>query len=195
MGRRANDGVPPAVASAQNAVNKVLEDSGKCFHEGLEALKQNRRSDSGQKFDKAVEVFLYSSINIQKDQRLQGCYSQLIETVYRMEFPSDAQLPQIRSLQATCGWRWNDADLKLADDVAALVRPSAAKSADPAILAAAATRPGDSAVAEPSVGFNEQEFEASPLDELAKLELTTTEQSARRSCRSTAVSIHSVRRC
>ena len=83
----------PEVAVAQAQVNKVLEDSGRYFRDGLADLKANKRSESGENFDKSVEVFLYSTLNIQKDQKLQTCYSQLIETVYRMEFPSDAQVP------------------------------------------------------------------------------------------------------
>ena len=166
-------GQTPEVERTQAQVNKVLEDSGRHFRDGLNAFKANQRSESGARFDKSVEVFLYSTLNIQKDQKLQTCYTQLIETIYRIEFPSDAQQPQIRSLSASCGWRWNDEDFKLADAVASMVKPSAKKTND-AALAAVAGRPGASI--ESTVGFNSQEFEASPLDELSRLELTTDEQ-------------------
>ncbi|MEO8648714.1 MAG: transglycosylase SLT domain-containing protein [Acidobacteriota bacterium] len=171
-----NENVTPAVIQAQIAVNKVLDDSGRHFKDGLTALKAGKRSESGEKFDESVQVFLYSTLNIQKDQRLQTCYSQLIETIYRMEFPSDSQIPQIRGLSAACGWRWNDDDLKLADAVAQLVKPSNQKqrNAD-ASTPAAADGGADPAAAEQMVGFNSQEFEASPLDELSRLELTTDE--------------------
>jgi membrane-bound lytic murein transglycosylase D len=162
----------PEVEQANAQVNKILEDSGRYFKDGLEALRANKRSDSGEKFDKSVEVFLYSTLNIQKDQRLQSCYSQLIDTVYRMEFPSDAQVPQIRGLSATCGWKWNAADFQLADAVSQMLRPSVQKG-DTATIAAAAGNP--SQAKESLVGFNEQGFEPSPLDELSKLELTTDE--------------------
>jgi LysM repeat protein len=167
-------GQTPEVRSAQAAVNKVLDDSGRLFREGMFELQQNRRSESGEKFDKAVEVFLFSTLNIQTDQRLQSCYSQMLETVYRMEFPSEAHVPQIRSLAATCGWRWNTEDLKLADAVATVVKP--AKQSGVAL--AASTAPGSKAAPLPDevlVGFSSQEFEASPLDELSKLELTPEE--------------------
>lgn len=165
----------PEVIKAQDAINKVLNDSGNLFREGMSAVKEKRRADSGDSFDKSVEVFLYSSLNIQKDQKLQSCYSQLIETVYRIEFPSDTQIPQIRSLSATCGWRWNDADLKLADEVTLLVKPAINKASrnDAATIASVVGKtdsPNGSAV-----GFNEQGFEPSPLDELSRLELTTDE--------------------
>src|SRR3982751_1385045 len=171
-----NDTRTPEVASAQAQVNKVLEDSGRYFRDGLAALKENHRSESGDKFDKAVEVFLYSTLNIQKDQKLQTCYSQLIETVYRMEFPSDSQIPQIRSLSGTCGWNWSGEDFKLADTVARMVKPSLQKqgSAQAPLLAAAAGKTAP--LPEALVGFNSQEFEPSPLDELSKLELTPDEQ-------------------
>jgi len=166
-------GQTPEIEKAQALVNKVLDDSGRNFRDGLISLKANQRSESGAKFDKSVEIFLSSTLNIQKDQKLQTCYSQLIETIYRIEFPSEGQLPQIRGLSAACGWRWNDEDFKLADAVAEMVKPS--KKADSSIVAAA---PGKSVAAsiENGVGFNSQEFEASPLDELSRLELTTDEQ-------------------
>jgi LysM repeat protein len=168
-------GQTPEVEKAQAQVNKVLEDSGRHFREGLTALQANQRSESGAKFDKSVEVFLYSTLNIQKDQRLQSCYSQLIETIYLMEFPSETKPPQVRTLSASCGWRWNDEDFKLADAVVAMVKPSTKTAKDAAILAAAGGK-GTAASIDSTVGFNSQEFEPSPLDELSKLELTTDEQ-------------------
>lgn len=170
-----NPAMTPEVARANEAVRKVLDDSGKAFRAGLFAFQENKRSEAGNSFNRAVETFLYSTLNIQKEQRLQSCYNQLIETVYRIEFPSDSQPPQIRSLSATCGWDWNTNDFKLADEVAAAVRPSKGNNAiDPATAAAVAGK--QPAVVESVVGFNEQGFEPSPLDELAKLELTQEEQ-------------------
>ncbi|HMS11307.1 MAG TPA: hypothetical protein PKE66_17590, partial [Pyrinomonadaceae bacterium] len=154
------------VQNAKEAVNRVLEDSGKHFREGLTALKANRRQDSGQSFDKSVEVFISSAINIQTDGRLQTCYNQLLETVYRIEFPTAARQPQIRSLAASCGWQWNEVDLGLADEVTSLV----AQTKPSETPAAQAQAPSDELV-----GFNSQEFEPSPLDELSKLELLPEE--------------------
>ena len=61
-------GQTPEVERAQAQVNKVLEDSGRHFRDGLTALKSNQRSESGAKFDKSVEVFLYSTLNIQRSE-------------------------------------------------------------------------------------------------------------------------------
>jgi len=156
----------PEVARAQDAVNAVLADSGKAFKEALTAYVENRRSEAGSKFNRSVEVFLYSTLNIQKDQRLQGCYNQLIETVYRIEFPTDTQLPQVRGLAMTCGW---NIEASLSDQVAKLARP--VENVTPVETAVAAA--GNKAS---GAGFNNQQFEASPLDELARLELTPDEQ-------------------
>lgn len=174
MPQSSNQTVTPEVQRTKEAIDKVLNDSGRYFRNGLQAFKENRRSDAGQNFDKSVEVFLYSTLNIQKDQRLSACYNQLIETVYRVEFPSDAQQPKVRELSATCGWVWNDTDLKLADDVVALAKP--AKNAQSNDAATNAAIVGGNSQTPLLVGFNEQQFEPSPLDELAKLELTPEEQ-------------------
>lgn len=168
-------GTPDAVQTAQAQVNKVLEDSGRSFKDAMIALKANRREESGEKFDKAVETFLLSTLNIQRDQKLSACYNGILETIYRVEYPSDTNPPQIRTLSATCGWKWDDADMKLADEVAQLVKPAAKKAAgtDAATIASIAPLGQQNLV---PVGFNEQGFEPSPLDELSKLELTAEEQ-------------------
>lgn len=141
---------PADVLIAQDAVNKILYDAGIWFKEGLLAYENNQRSDAGEKFNKSVEVFLYSTLYIQRNPKLQGCYNQLVETIYRIEFPSESQLPQIRNLSQTCNWNINNA---LADKVAAITSP--ANQGKP--------------------GFKTQEFKPWPLDELSKLELTTDE--------------------
>ena len=163
---------PDEVVKAQAMYNKVLDDSGRYFKEGLDALRSNKRENSGEKFDKAVEVFLYSALNIQRDARLQGCYSQVIETIYRIEYPNNAQPPQIRQLSATCGWNWNDTDYKIADEVAQIVKTNVEKPTTAANSNTASTTIQKASL----VGFNEQSFEPSPLDELSKLELTPEEQ-------------------
>src|SRR5688572_16274408 len=52
---------------SQEMYNKILSDSGRYFKEGLEALRLKKKESSGEEFDKVVEVFLRSSINIQRD--------------------------------------------------------------------------------------------------------------------------------
>src|SRR5207237_7660393 len=100
--------------------------------------------------------------------------SQLIETVYRIEFPSAQQPQQIKGLAQTCGW---NIDNQLAENVIKMTQQPAVqnKANDTAMASAVVSRPNQTSTA-PQVGFTEQKFEASPLDELAKLELNDQEQ-------------------
>jgi LysM repeat protein len=163
------------VKQAEARVNQITSDAGRFFKQGLLNLKDNRRPQAGEDFNKSVEVFLMSGINLtsKDNSKARDCYNQLVETIYRIEFPADAQLPQIRPLSATCGW---NIDNQLSDDVAKLVRqPNQPKvNADNSTIASAV----NNLPAEEVIGFNDQKFEASPLDELAKLELTPEEINA-----------------
>ncbi len=171
--RSSNDTRTQDVIRAQEAVNEVLLKAGTSFKEGLLAYEDSRRSDAGEKFDKSVEVFLYSTLNTQRESRLQNCYNQLIETIYRIEFPLDNQLPQVRNLSLTCGW--TNIDAAQADKITTIAKNSITKPFGPP----SPTNTAVNSAATPSqiaVGFNTQEFEPSPLDELSKLELTQEEQ-------------------
>ncbi len=161
------------IRAVQAMQKKIADDSGRYFRDALDAYKANKRNESGEKFDKSVEVFLYSSLNIQRDPRLQNCYSQLIETIFRIEFPDNVQLPQIRQLAITCGWNWNEGDTKLADEVAQLTRTATPKQ--PSANSTASNPTAASIQKTNFVGFNEQDFEPSPLDELSRLELNSEE--------------------
>lgn len=169
--RSSNDASTPEVFKALDAVNNVLAESGRAFNEGLLAYEDNKLSEAGAKFNKSVEVFLYSTLNIQREQKLQGCYNQLIETIYRIEFPSETQLPQVKNLAQTCSW---NIDPNLADKITTIAKSSLNKAiAVPNGNTVAANTP---AANQTKVGFNTQEFEPSPLDELSRLELTVDEQ-------------------
>lgn len=115
------------VLNDQAKVAKVLEDSGRFFKDGIVEFKANRRSESGEKFDKSVEAFLLSTLNIQHDAKLQTCYAQLIETIYRIEFPFKAQYPEIRTLVSKCQWKWNSGDFLVADAITDTVKGLASK--------------------------------------------------------------------
>jgi membrane-bound lytic murein transglycosylase D len=166
-------------SEAQKAEARVLQvtnEAGRFFKQGLSNLQDKRRPQAREDFDKSVEVFLMSGINLNSstNAKARDCYNQLIETVYRMEFPNDKQVPQIRSLSATCGW---DVKNELADSVAKMIltAPAVPQSGNSALVSsvvAGTTAP----TSEMSVGFSEQKFEPSPLDDLSKLELTLEEQ-------------------
>jgi membrane-bound lytic murein transglycosylase D len=169
--RSSNDTSTPEVFKAQDAVNSVLAESGRSFNEGLLAYADNKLSEAGAKFNKAVEVFLYSTLNIQREPKLQTCYNQLIETIYRIEFPSDTQLPQVKNLAQTCSW---NIDGNLADKITTIAKSSLNKAV--AIPNGNTVAANTTLANQTKAGFNTQEFEPSPLDELSRLELTVDEQ-------------------
>ncbi len=167
---------PEQAEKAEARIRQVTKDSGRYFNQGLLNLQDNRRSQAREDFDRSVEVFLISGINIQSNRELRECYSQLIETVYRMEFPTENKPVNIKGLSAVCSWNIRE---DLADNVAKLVRSnpdknSTGETTDNSLIASAATigTQSDSDY----VGFSEQKFEPSPLDELSKLELNEEEE-------------------
>jgi len=171
-----NNTKPVQAEQAEARIQQVTSDSGRYFKQGLLNLQDNRRPQARDDFDKSVEVFLMSGINLTSNNnaRSRDCYNQLIETVYRMEFPTQAQVPQIRSLSATCGWTIEN---DLADKVAKIIltapvqqTPSNNNSLIASVL------PNSNQSIDATTGFTEQKFEPSPLDELSKLELTAEEQ-------------------
>ncbi len=146
----------------------LIEKSGGEFKAGLTALEDNRRPAAREKFDRSIEVFLMSGINLNSNNnaRARECYNQLIETIYRIEFPNEKQAPQIRALSATCNWNIDNA---MSDKIAKLVitAPVTESSTE---TTAVQQGPNDL-----TQGFVEQKFERSPLDALATLELNTVE--------------------
>lgn len=170
-----NDTKPVQAEQAEARILQVTTDSGRYFKQGLLNLQDNRRPQARDDFDKSVEVFLMSGINLASNNnaKARDCYNQLIETVYRMEFPNDRQTPQIRSLSGTCNW---NIDNKLADDIAKLVltvpttETPTNNSLITSVVANNSNQSNDS-----TIGFTEQKFEPSPLDDLAKLELNQDE--------------------
>ncbi|MGI8641601.1 MAG: transglycosylase SLT domain-containing protein [Pyrinomonadaceae bacterium] len=167
-----NDSIPQQARQAERIVSDITNKSGVLFKEGLTALSDNRRSIAGEKFDKSIEIFLMSGINLTSNNnaKARDCYNQLIETVYRIEFPSGKEQPQIRSLSATCNW---DIKNEAADNIAKLVQTPQTDTTNNALVTSMIGN-GNS-TEQMQVGFNEQKFEASPLDDLAKLELTQDE--------------------
>ena len=167
---------PAQAEQAEARIQQITSESGRYFKQGLFHLQDNRRPQAREDFDRSVEVFLISGINLTSNNnaRARDCYNQLIETVYRMEYPNQAQVPQIRSLSATCGW---NVENDLADKVAKIVltpQTTPTPAANNSLIASVV--PGINQSSDSTAGFTEQKFEPSPLDELSKLELTTEEQ-------------------
>lgn len=157
------------VNQAEAQINDLLNRSGASFRSGLNALQDGMRQQAGDNFDKSLEVFLYSTINVQRNQKLSDCYNQLVETIYRIEFPTNQQPPNIRSLSATCGWNVTN---EVADNVAKLVLTVPTnENTNNSLITAAVTNNS-------TQGFQSQEFTALQTDELAQLppELDADEQ-------------------
>ena len=163
-----NSGKTDEAIQAEARINQIKSDAGRYFKQALLNLQDNRRPQAGKDFNKSIEVFLISGVNVQSNKKLSECYTQLIETIYRVEFPANMP-PQIRSLSATCGW---DVSNELADNIAKIVINQ------PILPSETTTAQADREQVpnEMLVGFSEQVFEASPLDELSKLQLTQEEE-------------------
>ncbi len=157
------------VNQAEGQINALTDKSGAYFRSGINALQDGMRQQAGDNFDKSLEVFLYSTVNVQRNQKLSDCYNQLVETIYRIEFPSNQQPPNIRSLSATCGWNISN---DTADNVAKLVLTVPTNETNTnGLITAAVTNNA-------TQGFQTQEFTALQTDELAQLplELNAEEQ-------------------
>ncbi|MCB1025544.1 MAG: transglycosylase SLT domain-containing protein [Acidobacteria bacterium] len=165
-----NNTKPDQVENAEKRIDQIAQDSGRYFKQGLFLMLDRRGTEARQEFDKSVEVFLMSGVNVQRNDKLRECYNQLIETVYRMEFPSPTQPANIRSLSTVCSWNINE---ELAVNVSKLVQTAPAeRSAD-----GLQDSEQNASIEEDEmmVGFSEQKFEPSPLDELSKLQLNDEE--------------------
>lgn len=157
-------------SQAEAQIKDLTNKSGAYFKSGINALQDGMRQQAGDNFDKSLEVFLYSTVNVQRNQKLSDCYNQLVETIYRIEFPSNQQPPNIRSLSATCGWNISN---DTADNVAKLVLtvPSNETNTNGLITAAVTNNS--------TQGFQSQEFTALQTDELAQLPPELNEEEKR----------------
>jgi membrane-bound lytic murein transglycosylase D len=140
---------PTQVGEQDARVDAVITKAETFFREAEVHLRDRELMKAREKFDKSVETILMSGLPVRSFPKLQKFYAELVERVYRLEVPN--QVPQSQLAQTL-----------------------------------PATIPGDTTVVSsatevakldiPQIGFSEQKFEASPLDELAKLELTQIEQ-------------------
>ncbi|HEY8560214.1 MAG TPA: hypothetical protein VIL74_07545 [Pyrinomonadaceae bacterium] len=143
-----NNAKPAQAVEAEARLQQITSDAGKFFKQGLLNLQNNKRPQAREDFDKSLEVFLISGINLTSNNnaKARDCYNQLIETVYRMEHPKQEQVPQIRALSATCGW---NVENDLADKVAKFVltppvpQPPASNNSLLAAVVPNTNQPGD----------------------------------------------------
>jgi membrane-bound lytic murein transglycosylase D len=126
-------------------VEQIITEAERFFHEGEIHLQANQRFEAREKFDKAVDAILNSGLDVRGLPRLQTYYLELTERIYRLEVPQ----------QRTPG---------------SIINQQVAKNVNASMTDA---QQGDQD--EQVVGFKDQKFEPSPLDELAKLILTPAE--------------------
>lgn len=152
-------------------LRSITDNAGIYFKQGLINLKDQKRLQARADFDKSVRTFLESGVNVRVDAKLQGCYDRLIETIFRIEFPS-ARTPQIKELSTTCGWALDNETESIA---AQMQQPSGLQTLTGDSNSNVASTDGSPMVMAPQMGFQDQKYEISPLDQLATLELNQTE--------------------
>ncbi|HEY0544849.1 MAG TPA: transglycosylase SLT domain-containing protein [Pyrinomonadaceae bacterium] len=142
--------IPTEVEKLDGRVTQVIDKAETFYKQGQLNLADNRREQARDDFDKAVDAILESGMDVRANQRLQTYYLELIERIYRLEVPQQQIAPQ----------------------VASPFTPVAQNSTD----TSGTGRIQDGGQETAQVGFREQKFEPSPLDELTKLVLTPEEQ-------------------
>jgi len=142
--------IPTEVEMADTHALQVIAKAEDHFKKGKLNLDDNRREQARDEFDKAVDVILESGMDVRANQRLQTYYLELVERIYRLEVPNQQYVqpvPQGGML---------------------------ASSVVPVSTGGGGAVKQEQLVAQ--VGFREQKFEPSNLDELSKLVLTEEEQ-------------------
>ncbi|MCA1614061.1 MAG: transglycosylase SLT domain-containing protein [Acidobacteria bacterium] len=141
---------PSDIERGSGAVQSVIDRAEQHYKLGELSLKDRNYDAARGEFDKAVDAVLESGIDVRSNPRLQTFYLQLVERVFRMEVP--AQGPSqavIASVAAPLPAGGQIVNASATTEVASLQQP----------------------------GFlRDQKFEPSPLDDLAKLELTEPEK-------------------
>src|SRR6267143_2795727 len=138
--------IPKEVEKSDSQVGEVISRAEDHFRKGKLNLEDNKREQARDEFDKAVDSILESGLDVRASQRLQTFYLELVEKIYREEVPLGRTPLQT-----------NISELVAQNNSATTT--AAPQKADP-----------------PQIGFREQKFEPSPLDELSKLVLTPEEQ-------------------
>jgi membrane-bound lytic murein transglycosylase D len=143
--------IPTEVEMADTHALQVIARAEDHFKKGKLNLDDNRREQARDEFDKAVDVILESGMDVRANQRLQTYYLELVERIYRLEVPNQQYVQPV---------------------------PQGGMLANSSVVPVS-TGGGGAVKQEPlvaQVGFREQKFEPSNLDELSKLVLTQEEQ-------------------
>lgn len=127
-------------------VKQIIEKAESFYQGGLKKLEEKKLSQAREEFDRAVNIILESGIDVRTNGGLQKYYLELIERVYRLEVGSRS---------------------------AGLAQQQALASNQEKTKETGKTVGSSQDV---QIGFRNQTFEPSPLDELSRLKLTPGEQ-------------------
>jgi len=135
-------------------VKAIIERAETYWREGMLHLESTQRLQARDKFDKSVDVVLESGMDVRGNPKLQQYYSELVERIYRLEVGIGQPQPSLVAQAAQ----------------------TLAPAEDGRTIAAAITVQDGKLNPPSQVGFREQKFEPSPLDDLSKLKLTKAEE-------------------
>ena len=147
VGSSARD-IQTEVQKNEPRVDQIIERANDHFRKGKLNLEDNKREQARDEFDKAVDAILMSGMDVRSSQRLQTYYLELVERIYREEVPLTQIAPNAAPVNAQA-----PADAKTDSVEIAQAQPK-----------------------QQQIGFVQQGFEPSPLDELSKLILTDKEK-------------------
>ncbi len=137
--------IPTEVEQSDSRVTQIIARAEDHFRKGKLNLEDSKRNEARQEFDRAVDSILESGFDVRASQRLQTYYLELVERIYREEVPSQQPIAPSNATNA-------------------LVAQNTTQHQEPAKTPAPA-----------QIGFRDQKFEPSPLDELSKLVLNPNE--------------------
>ncbi|HEX5708633.1 MAG TPA: hypothetical protein VFX96_15120, partial [Pyrinomonadaceae bacterium] len=138
---------PNEIEREDPRIQNIIARSESHFKQGELNLADGKRVQARDEFDKAVDVILESGLNVRGLPRLEQYYLQLVERIYRIEVP----LQQMQEQR---------------QQVASVVTAETPDGGGEETQVAQTVQ----------VGFVEQKFEPSPLDEFSKLVLTEKER-------------------
>ena len=137
--------IPTEVEQSETRVTQIIARAEDHFRKGKLNLEDSKREQARQEFDKAVDSILESGFDVRASQKLQTYYLELVERIYREEVPMQ------QPLNAP-----NTATMQL-------------------VAQNTQTQEESKTPAPAQIGFRDQKFEPSPLDELSKLVLNPNE--------------------
>lgn len=181
--------MPTDKAEANKRVTEIIIRAEEHFKKGKLNLADNKRLEARDEFDKAVDLILESGMDVRADYRLFTYYQELVERIYREETPSHDNMSRPASAvpvtqnQQTATRAARSSTMKVraiaGDTIAKVAERYHASSdevarlngfpVDAQLQAGQEVRvPLSPKSASPQVGFREQRFEPSMLDELSK---------------------------